>query len=171
MKPVKRIVIFVDKLYEDLELHYPLIRFGEEGFGVDVAGREKKEYRGKYGYPVMPDITFKALNTGEYDAVVVPGGFAPDYLRRYEEVLLFVREMNRLGKVVSAICHGPQVLISAGILKGREMTSFYAIKEDCINAGAKYVEGEPVVVDGNLITSRTADDLGHFCKAIIEVLG
>jgi protease I len=171
MKPDKKIVIFVDNYFEDLELFYPLIRLRGAGFEVVVAGKELVEYSGKHGLKIKPDITFKGLSAKEYDAVVIPGGFAPDYLRRYEEVLKFIQEMNDLGKTISAICHGPQVLISAGVLKGREMTCFYAIKDDCINAGAKYVEGEPVVVDNNLITSRYPDDLEHFSKAIIEELG
>lgn len=171
MKPKSKVVIFVDRYYEDLELHYPRIRLQEEGFEVEVAGKELDEYKGKYGYPIVPEVKLQALDPADYDCVIIPGGFAPDYLRRYDEVLEFVREMNRLGKTICAICHGPQVLISAGILKAREMTSFSAIKDDCVNAGAKYVEGEPVVVDGNLITSRFPDDLGDFCKAIIKSLG
>src|SRR3990167_7159349 len=141
----------------------------EEGADVVVAGTGEKTYKGKNGYPLEVDGNIKDYKAKDFDAVVIPGGFAPDKLRRYEEVLEFVREMNKSGKVIASICHGPWVLVSAGILKGKKVTCVSAIKDDVMNAGAKYFDKE-VVVDGNIITSRMPDDLGAFCREIIKAL-
>ena len=165
----KKVLIFAENYYEDLELWYPKIRLTEEGAKVVVAGTGEKTYKGKNGYPLDVDGNVKDYKAKDFDAVIVPGGFAPDKLRRYKEVLDFVKEIYNNGKVVAAICHGPWVLVSAGILKGKKITCVNAIKDDVINAGAQYFDKE-VVVDGNIITSRKPDDLPAFCREIIKAL-
>lgn len=165
----QRIVVLCDNLFEESELLYPYFRLKEEGFHVVLAGDEIKEYRSKNGYPITPDLKVADLSLGTTHGVVIPGGFAPDFLRRSPHVLHLVRELFQKKKVVAAICHGPWVMISAGILKGKEATCFLAIKDDLVNAGAIYRD-EPVVVDGNLITSRTPADLPVFLPAIIRSL-
>ena len=165
----KKVLIFAENYYEDLELWYPKIRLTEEGAKVIVAGTGEKTYKGKNGYPLEVDGEVKDYKAKDFDAVIVPGGYAPDKLRRYKEVLNFVKEMYKSGKVVAAICHGPWVLVSAGILKGKKVTCVNAIKDDVINAGAQYFDQE-VMVDGNIITSRKPDDLPAFCREIIKAL-
>ncbi|NUN11297.1 type 1 glutamine amidotransferase [Candidatus Micrarchaeota archaeon] len=164
-----KIAIVVEDDYQVLEVWYPLLRFREEGFTVDVFGFDKEEYDSKEGYPIEANRAFKELQAKNYDCVVIPGGYAPDRLRRYKEVVSFVREMNDRGKVVAAICHGPWVLASADVLRGKKATCFFSIKDDVVNAGAKYSD-EEVVVDGKLVTSRKPDDLPAFCKAVIKIL-
>jgi protease I len=166
----KKIVILAENNYQDLELWYPLLRMREEGAEVKVVGTgTSKTYTSKYGYPVNVDHSADEISADDIDAVIIPGGYAPDLLRRYSPVLKLVRDADYQGKVVAAICHAGWVLISAGILRGRRATSFFAIKDDMINAGALWEDAE-VVVDGNLITSRKPDDLPAFCRAIIEKL-
>jgi len=166
----KRIAILAEDIYEDLELWYPLLRMKEEGAEVKVIGTgSANQYTGKHGLPVQVDLSADQVRADDFDAVIVPGGYAPDRMRRYESLLRFVREAFEKGKVVASICHGPWVLVSAGILKGRTATCFFAIKDDVINAGAKYVDQE-VVRDGNLITSRMPADLPAFCREIIKAL-
>jgi len=165
----KRVLILTEDLYQDLELWYPRLRLTEEGAEVTVAGPKKGEYRGKNGYPVFADISFDQVSPDRYDALVIPGGYAPDRLRRYNKVIEIVRKMNSHGKVIAFICHAGWVLASADILRGKKATSFFAIRDDMINAGVEFVDA-PVVVDGNLISSRKPDDLPEFCKAIIESL-
>ncbi|HEU5220148.1 MAG TPA: type 1 glutamine amidotransferase domain-containing protein [Gemmatimonadales bacterium] len=165
----KRILLFAAALYEDLELWYPKIRLEEEGAACTVAGLGEKTYLGKHGYPVTPDITMDEVDADGYDALVIPGGFAPDKLRRYPKVLAITRTIFGAGKPVAFICHAGWVPISAGIVRGRRGTSVDAIKDDLVNAGMLW-ENQPVVVDGNMITSRTPADLPHFCKAIIATL-
>jgi protease I len=165
----KRVIILVDDLYEDLELHYPRIRLTEAGAKVKVAGVEKRTYHGKHGYPVEADEKISALDPKDFDCVIIPGGYAPDRMRRSKPLLDFVRKMHNDGKVVAAICHAAWVPISAGIVKDKTMTCFFAIKDDLVNAGAHYVD-QSVAVDGNMVTSRMPDDLPDFCKAIISLL-
>src|SRR5687768_6727958 len=165
----KRILILCGPDYEDMELHYPRYRLMEEGADVVVAGIGDTTYKGKKGYPVTVDAQVSDLAARDFDAVLIPGGYAPDHMRRSEELLSLVREIHDEGKTVAAICHAPWVAISAGILKGRRMTCVPAIKDDVINAGADYVD-EPVVVDGNLVTSRRPDDLPVFLPAVIEAI-
>lgn len=165
----KHILILAADMYEDMELWYPKIRMKEAGHRVIVAGKEKKTYEGKKGYPVNADLTLEEVDPVEFDAVIVPGGYAPDIMRRYDKLLQIVRAFHQAGKPVAAICHAPWVLISAGIVKGKKMTCFMAIKDDLMNAGAEYLDKE-VVVDGNIITSRSPDDLPAFCKAILSAL-
>jgi len=161
-----RVLIFVDDGYEDLEFWYPKIRLEEEGAVVDVAAAERRTYRGKYGYPATAAVTFDDVDTSAYDALVIPGGHAPDRIRRFPTAIAIVQEMMRAKKPVAAICHGPQVLISAGALRGKRATCFISIADDVENAGAEYVNAD-VVADGGVITSRTPADLPTFCRAII----
>jgi protease I len=167
----KRVVVLAENLYEDLELWYPLLRLRGVGMEVQVVGTgSSSTYTSKHGYPVAVDASADEIKADQVDAIVVPGGYAPDRLRRYPAVLKLVREAFEQGKVVAAICHAGWVLVSAGILNGRKVTSFFAIKDDMVNAGAEWVN-EEVVQDGNLITSRTPSDLPAFTDAIIAALG
>ncbi len=166
-----KVAILVENLYEDLEFWYPYYRLKEEGAEVTVVGTGSSQlYRGKHGLEARPDITAEQADPGKFDAVVIPGGYAPDYMRRYPALLDFVRGMHGQGKVVAAICHAGWVLASAGLTKGLTMTCFSSIREDVVNAGANYVD-RPVVKDGNVITSRFPADLPAFCKEIITSLG
>ncbi|MBI4547477.1 MAG: type 1 glutamine amidotransferase [Ignavibacteriae bacterium] len=165
----KSIVFFAEEMYEDLELWYPKIRLTEEGARTVVAAPEARVYRGKNGYPVKADISLNDVRVNEYDALIIPGGYAPDKLRRYTKTLEITRQMFDEHKVVAFICHAGWVPISARILKGKKATSVRAIKDDMENAGALW-EDKSVVVDGNLISSRTPEDLPDFCKAIIKAL-
>ncbi len=165
----RKVIVLAEDLYEDLELWYPVLRLREEGAKVVIAGTGAPSYAGKNGYPLAVDTSADKVSADDFDAVVIPGGYAPDRLRRYPAVLALVREMFQRGKVVAAICHAAWVPISAGILKGRRVTCFHAIKDDVINAGAEYEDAE-VVRDGNLITSRQPSDLGAFCREIILAL-
>ena len=166
----KRVAILVEKLYEDLELWYPYYRLKEEGAEVHVVGNGgTKSYASKHGYPVSVDVQAEQVNAVEYDAVVIPGGFAPDLMRRSPAMVKLVRDAFGAGKVVAAICHAGWVPVSAGILKGKRATSFFSIKDDLVNAGATWVDQE-VVVDANLITSRKPDDLPAFCREIVKAL-
>ena len=165
----KNVLLFVAPLYEDLELWYPKIRLEEEGARTVVAGLGEKSYQGKRGYPVTVDTSVDQVEAARFDALVIPGGFAPDQLRRSARVLELTRDIHGAGKPVAFICHAGWVPISARILAGRRATSVRAIKDDMENAGAVW-EDSPVVVDGNLISSRTPADLPQFCKALIAAL-
>lgn len=166
----KHILIFAAPLYEDLELWYPKIRLEEERATTVVAGLGEKTYQGKRGYPINPDTSVDQVEAQSFDALVIPGGYAPDILRRSPKVLQLTRDIFEAGKPVAFICHAGWVPISAGIVRGKHGTSVGAIKDDLVNAGLLW-EDSPVVVDGNLISSRTPADLGHFCRALIEALG
>src|SRR3990170_7807233 len=153
----KRAVVLAENGYEDLELWVPYYRLLEEGAEVVLAGHEKQTYSSKHGYPCEVDATVASLNPKEFDAVVIPGGVAgPDRLRRHREVLDLVWKMDEDEKIVAAICHAAWVPISAGIVKGRRMTSYAGVRDDCVKAGGKGVDQE-CGVDGNLITSRSPD--------------
>ena len=166
----KRILMFVDHVYEDLELWYPKLRLIEEGAEVVVAGPEAgKIYTGKNGYPCKSDSAIKDMKAHEFDGLVIPGGFAPDKLRRDAKVLELTRMIHEAGKLVAHICHAGWIPISAGIMKGYRCTSTPGIKDDLINAGANWVD-EPLVIDRNMVSSRKPDDLPEFCKGIIDVL-
>ncbi len=167
---MKKIVALVDEVYEDLELWYPRIRLEEEGWKVVVAGPEKgREYHGKHGYPCRPEAAIDAIEASQFDALLVPGGFAPDKLRRIEHVKSLVRDFNADGKLIAFICHAGWVLISAGILRGRRATSTVGIRDDMLNAGAIWLD-EPLVVDGNLVSSRTPADLPQFGQGMVQWL-
>jgi protease I len=165
----RKVLVFAEDMYEDLELWYPVLRLREEGAEVTIAGTGAEEYTGKNGHPVKVDTEVDQVQTEAFDALVIPGGYAPDKLRRSPSVLEITREMALEGKVVAAICHALWVLISAGLLEGRRATCFSSLKDDVINAGAQYEDAE-VVRDGNLITSRQPADLGAFCREIILAL-
>ncbi|MGQ9571990.1 MAG: type 1 glutamine amidotransferase domain-containing protein [Dehalococcoidia bacterium] len=166
----RKVVVLAEDMYEDLELWYPVLRLREEGAEVVIVGTgSSTSYTGLKGYPLTVDAAIDQVRAEEVDAVIVPGGYAPDRLRRYPAVLRLVREVHQQGKVVAAICHAPWVLASAGILKGRRATCFHAIVDDVRNAGADYIDAE-VVRDGNIITSRQPNDLGAFCREIIGAL-
>ena len=167
----KKVAIMVDEMYQVLEVWYPYYRLKETGLDVDfVAGEAKKEYHSKEGYPCMSDISAKAANADDYDCMIVPGGFTPDFMRRNEEVVKFANDMVDAGKVIAAICHGGWLLCSTNVYKGKKATCFMAIKDDIKNAGAEHTDAE-CVVDDNLITSRKPDDLPAFCTAILKALG
>jgi protease I len=166
----KRVAVLAENNYHPLELWYPLLRMQEAGAEALVVGTgSADEYKSKLGYPVKVDVVADDLSADDVDAVIVPGGYAPDLMRRYPAMLKLVRDAFEQGKVVAAICHAGWVLVSADILKGKTATCFFAIKDDMVNAGATYVDQE-VVRDGNLITSRTPSDLPAFCRTIIEAL-
>lgn len=166
----KKVAILAENLYEDMELWYPMIRMKEAGAEVVIVGSGSAEvFKSKHGLEVKVDTSAEKVHAEDFDGVIIPGGFCPDYLRRYSSVLDFVRAAHDDGKIVAAICHAGWVLVSAGIAKGKTMTCFRSIKDDVVNAGAKYVDRE-VVRDGNLITSRFPNDLPAFCKEIISAL-
>jgi protease I len=166
----KRILIFTGEIYEDLELWYPKLRLLEAGAAVTVAGPQAKtHYNGKHGYPCVSDTAIAAMRGDEFDALVVPGGFMPDKLRRDPAVLNLVRDFDSAGKPIAAICHGGWIPISAGVYRGVRVTGSPGIKDDLINAGAVYEDAE-VVVDRHHISSRHPDDLPAFCRALIAKL-
>jgi protease I len=166
----KRAAVLVEQQYQEMEVWYPVYRLREAGCKVTLVGPEAGQtYAGKLGYPVKSDKAARDVSASDFDLVVVPGGFAPDYLRRHEAILRLVSDMAEQGKVVAAICHGPAVLCSTQALKGRKATCFFAIKDDVINAGAKYSDAE-VVRDGALVTSRKPDDLPAFMQAVIQAV-
>ncbi|MBI2527592.1 MAG: type 1 glutamine amidotransferase [Candidatus Rokubacteria bacterium] len=166
----KRIAILAENLYQEMELWVPYYRLKEEGAEVLVVGAGgAKSYASKHGYPVSVDAQAEAVSAAEFDAVIVPGGYAPDIMRRHEAMVRLVREAARHGKVVAAICHAGWMLVSADVVRGKEATSFFSIKDDLVNAGARWVDRE-VVVDGTLITSRKPDDLPAFCREIVRAL-
>jgi protease I len=165
----KTILFFAGPLYEDLELWYPKIRLEEEGARTVVAGTGEKNYQGKRGYPITVDTSVDQISSADFDGLVIPGGYAPDIMRRSQKLLQLTREIYQAGKPVAFICHAGWVPISAGIVKGKRGTSVGAIKDDLVNAGLLW-EDSPVVVDGNLISSRTPADLPQFCKALIAAL-
>jgi protease I len=164
-----RVAILVEAFYQDLEVWYPLYRLKEEGHEVVTAGCGQPSYTGKYGYPITVDRQVADLDPAAFQGVVIPGGWAPDRLRMHAPVLEFVRALDRAGKVVASICHGGWVLASAGICRGRELTSFVAIRDDLVNAGARWVDRE-VVRDRNLVTSRKPDDLPAFLRTTLAAL-
>jgi len=166
----KRILIFVANDYEDLELWYPKLRFIEAGAAVTLAGpAAKTTYNGKHGYPAVSDAAIADMKAADFDGVVLAGGWMPDAIRRDAKVLSLVRQFNDSKKLVAAICHGPQISISAGICKGIKMTGSPGIKDDLINAGAIWTD-EPVVVDRHHVTSRRPADLPDFCEKSMEQL-
>ena len=166
----KRIAVLAENMYQEMELWVPYFRFKEEGAEVKIVGAGgAKSYTSKHGYPVAVDAQAESVSAVEFDAVVVPGGYAPDLMRRHEAMVRLVREAAQQGKVVAAICHAGWMLVSAGVLPGKRATSFFSIKDDLVAAGARWVDQE-VVVDGNLITSRRPDDLPAFCREIVKAL-
>lgn len=167
---VKKVAIMVDEMYQVIEVWYPYYRFIEAGLEVNlVAAEAKKQYHSKEGYPCVSEISAGQANAGDYDCLVVPGGFAPDFMRRDAGVIKFANDMVGADKIIAAICHGGWLLCSTEAYRGKKATCFMAIKDDIKNAGAEYIDAE-CVVDGNLITARKPDDLPAFCMAILEAL-
>ena len=167
--PTKKIAVLVEDLYQVLEVWYPFLRLKEESIEPVFVGTGAKDtYGSKEGYPAKVHTSIDKINANNFDGVIIPGGYAPDILRRYEKVIEFVRDIHEQGKVVGSICHGGWVLVSANILRGKKATCFFAIKDDMIAAGAKYIDAE-VVVDKNLVTSRKPEDLTAFMVEIIKL--
>lgn len=170
----KRTIIITSEGFEDEEVIYPTIRLKEAGFNVDIATKDKKLVLGRRNFPLERLVKYYAnhvdtvgLTSKKYELVLIPGGFeAPDRLRRIPEVLNFIKEMYENNKIVAAICHGPWVLISAGILKGKKVTCYPSIIDDIKNSGAKFID-QPAVTDGNIITARHPGDMGDLIKAIL----
>jgi len=163
-----KVAVLVEDNYQVLEVWYPYLRLRGEGIETLLVGTgRKREYKSKEGYPAVEQLPIEKARVADFSGVVIPGGYAPDILRRYKEANNFVREMYKKNKLVAAICHGGWVLVSAGIVKGKKVTGFYAIKDDLVNAGGKFIDKE-VVVDGNLITSRKPFDLPAFCREILR---
>ncbi len=166
----RHIAVLAEDLYEDLELWYPLLRLREAGAEVMVVGPgPARTHTSKHGYEVGVDKLVGEVEASDFDAVIIPGGYAPDRMRRHPAMVALVRQAVQDNKVVAAICHAGWMLASAEVLRGRNVTGFYAIKDDLIHAGATYQDAE-VVVDGKLITSRQPGDLPAFCRAIIAAL-
>ncbi|OGS45003.1 MAG: peptidase C56 [Elusimicrobia bacterium RIFOXYD2_FULL_34_15] len=167
---MKRAVIITGQNFQDEEFIYPFYRLQEAGFKVDVAIKDKVITKGKYGVPAKPTIDTKDLKESDYDLVILPGGHeAPDRVRQIKEVLDFVKAMYDKGKVISTICHGPWILISAGIVKGKKISGYIGIKDDIINAGAEYVDA-PVVVDGNIISSPHYKYNGDWMRETLKII-
>jgi len=165
----KEIAIFIEDLFEDLEFWYPYYRLIEEGANVTVIGSRADTYTGKHGTSAAADIGIDGPAVGKYDALIIPGGYSPDRMRRARPMVDFVRQMHAADRLVASICHGPWMLASAGIARDTRLTSFFSIKDDLVNAGAEWVD-EEVVRDNNIITSRQPDDLPAFCRTIIAAL-
>lgn len=166
----KKLMILVEEMFNDHEFWYPYYRLKEAGAQVVVVGSGSAgKYTGKWGTESTPDVAADQISGSEFDGVIIPGGYAPDHMRRHSAMVNLVKELFAAWKVVAAICHAGWMLASAGILEGQTVTSFFAIKDDLIHAGAKWVD-EEVVVDGSLITSRKPDDLPAFMRAVIKKL-
>ena len=167
----KQVALLIEDDYENLEAWYPYLRLREAGADVTVIGPGTKDsYLSKEKFPIKADASIHDVSADDYDGVVVPGGFAPDHMRMEPKMAAFVREIHDAGKMTAAVCHGGWILASAGVVSGRKMTGYTPIQVDVENAGATWVADEPVVVDGNLITSRTPVDLSHFGAALVDYL-
>ena len=166
----RRVAILVEDQYQVLEVWYPLLRLKEAGLSVTVVGTGTKDvYPSKEGYPVKVDLSIAEAKASDFDGVIIPGGWAPDFLRRYPPVVDFVKKLYEEKKAVAAICHGGWLFVSADIARGNKVTCFYAIKDDLIASVGEYID-EEVVVDKNLITSRKPDDLPRFVEEIIKYI-
>ncbi len=165
----KKIAVLLANLYEDLEFWYPYIRMQEESADVISIGAADETFKGKHGIPARPDKSIHDVNVEDFDAVIIPGGYSPDHMRRSPEMVDFVKKVHENNKFVAAICHGGWMLASADIINGKQVTSFFSIKDDLVHAGAEWIDKE-VVVDEYLVTSRTPKDLPAFCKTLIHLL-
>ena len=166
----KQVAVLIEQQYQEMEVWYPVYRLRDEGCKVVLVGTEAgKTYASKLGYPAKADVSAKDVTASQFAAIVIPGGFCPDYIRRSEAMMKLVRDAHDQKKPLAAICHGPWVLCSSTALKGRKATCFHSIKDDVVNAGATYVD-QDVVVDGHVITSRTPDDLPAFVRAIVKMM-
>lgn len=165
-----RVALLIEDDYQEMEAWYPYYRLSEEGADVTVVGSGTKgTYKSKLGYEMDADTSADKVSADDFDAVIVPGGFAPDHMRLHPEMIDLVRDAYEGGKLVAAICHGGWMLASAGVCKGRNVTGYAPIRVDVENAGGTWVD-ESVVIDGNVITSRTPPDLPDFARAIVEYL-
>jgi protease I len=166
----RRAAVLVEQMYQEMEVWYPIYRLRDAGCDVTLVGPEAGQtYPSKLGYPAKSDRAARDVSADDFDLLVIPGGYAPDHMRRCPPMIRLVSAMAEQGKVVAAICHGPWMLCSTQALKGRKVTCFFAIKDDVINAGAKYIDAE-VVRDGNIITSRKPDDLPAFMRTVIDAV-
>lgn len=165
----KKVIVLLEKMVEDSEFLYPYLRMKEEGFDVVSVAPENKVYQGKGGMSLKPDKAFAEVKNEMFDAVVVPGGYAPDLWRRDADIVAFVRDHFQKGKIVASICHGPWLLISAGIVKDRKVTGFFAIKDDLLNAGARY-QAQDWVEDENLLSSTNPQTMLPMIKRLVEML-
>ncbi|MCK4789798.1 MAG: type 1 glutamine amidotransferase [Desulfobacteraceae bacterium] len=166
-----RAVIITAPGFQDEEFVYPYYRLKEAGYEVEVATKDGQIVYGKYGVPGRATMSTIDLDANKFDIVLLPGGFeAPDRVRLLPEVLEFIRKIDDQKKLIAAICHGPWILISAGITKGRKMTAYWSIEADLRNSGANYQHKVPVVIDGNIITAPHYDNNGDFMKAVIEYI-
>lgn len=167
----KKIALLVGKDFEDQEVMYPYYRLIEAGYQVDVIGEDSAgtKYHGKFTYPIVSTLEISQAKSEDYVGLVAPGGWSPDKLRRNAKVLQLVKDIDQSGGVIASICHGPWILISAGVVKGKTMTATTAIKDDLVNAGARFVN-EEVVVDGRMVTSRKPDDLPAFMRETLKLL-
>jgi len=167
---MKKILILLENGVEDSEFIYPYYRFQEEGFKMDiVAPKAKKEYIGKRGVAFLSEFSPGEVDLDDYDAMIIPGGQAPDRMRIHPDLVQLVKDANSRGIVIAAVCHGPQMLIEADIVRGKTATSWPSVRTDLKNAGANVVD-KPAVVDGKIVTSRSPADLPDFCKATIKLL-
>lgn len=165
-----KVLSFIDHEFEDLEFWYPILRLREDGHIVVVAGPEKgTTYIGKYGVPAKSDVSYEDVNSSDYDALLVPGGWAPDKIRRYTKVIQIVQEMHAANKVIGQICHAGWVLISAKILSGYKVTSTPGIKDDMENAGSIWFD-TPAMVDRNIVSAQRPPDLPEYMKLFIQTL-
>jgi protease I len=166
---MKTSVIITGPGFEDTEFYYPYYRLQEAGFSVEVVTSNDKDVFGKHGLMASPTHRINELDSNRMDLLIIPGGHeAPDRVRQVVPVLEFTREMYQKGKVISSVCHGPWVLVSAGILQGKRATSYKGCKDDLINAGAIYVD-EPVVVDGNIVTAQHFRDNAEWMKQTLAL--
>ena len=167
---MKKILIMVEEGVEDVEFIYPYYRFQEAGYKVEVvASKGRSTYNGKHGVPFRSDLSPSEVSLDNYKAIIIPGGRAPDRMRINKGLVEIIKESSEKGKVIAAICHGPQMLIEADVLRGRKATCWKSVATDLKNAGASFVDA-PVVVDRNLVTSRFPPDLPEFCKETIKLL-
>jgi protease I len=167
----KKVAIMIAEQYQVTEVWYPYYRFKEAGIDCDfIAVEANRDYPSKEGYPCRSTIAAKNARASDYDCLLIPGGFAPDFMRRSDDMIKFANEMVNADKIIASICHGAWILCSTKILKGKTATCFMGIRDDVKNAGANYIDRE-CVVDGNLITARKPDDLPAFCKAVLKALG
>lgn len=164
-----KVIILIEHLFQDAEVLVPYFRLLEAGITVELAGAEKIVYHGKYGYPLAATVTFEDLAAQDWEGVIIPGGWAPDKLRQHTAVLELINRMNEQHKLIAAICHAGWVLTSADVVRERRLTSYHGIRDDMVHAGAIWQDAA-VVVDDNLITSRTPQDLPEFCKSILAYL-
>ncbi|MCR4428556.1 MAG: type 1 glutamine amidotransferase [Caldiserica bacterium] len=166
---MKKVGVLIADMFNEFEVIYPYYRLLEEGYEALLVGPEKKEYKSKAGLAMEADRGSSEVKPEQIEGILIPGGFAPDFLRRDPKIISLVRAVFDLGKPVASICHGAWVIISAGIVRGKKVTGFFAVKDDLVNAGGIFLD-EPLVVDGNLISSRKPEDLPLFMKEFLRQL-